>query len=258
MKPKRCWTAYEKNQLLKYNIPLLNLDRYEEKPVEYITGHSEFFGNDFLVNKGVLIPRIESEGLVVLAKQWILKQNFQELSIIDVGCGSGCIGISLYLELIKAGHPNHKLLLADVSPTCVNTTTKNAKRLIDENHLSSVQIIQSDLMEKVPSQQFQVILANLPYVPSPLLVNLDSSVKYFEPDLALDGGYDGLELIRKFLNQAFVYLASDGLIFLEIDARSEISADSLGLTGSSWKYEVIKDEFDRQRYIMISNNCNKE
>jgi len=259
MKPKRCWTAYEKNQLLKYSIPLLNLDRYEEKPVEYITGHCEFHGNDFLVNEGVLIPRIESEGLVVFAKNWILEQNFQEeISMIDVGCGSGCIGISLFLELIKAEFHFHKLVLADVSSACISIASLNAKRLVEDKDFSKLRVIQSDLMANVPHQKYQLILANLPYVPSPLLVNLDPSVKYYEPDLALDGGDDGLVLIRKFLSQAVEYLSDNGVIFLEIDARSEISTDGLGLTDSAWKYEVIKDEFGRQRYVMIGNHLKKE
>lgn len=252
MKSKRCWTAYEKNQLLKYNISLEDFNKYEDKPVEYITGFCEFMGSEFIVDEGVLIPRIESEGLVEVAYQCITKKGFFEtLSILDVGCGTGCIGIALFLELKKNGYIANTVDFVDVSSACVDTAHSNIEKLISKSDLNKFRVIQSDLLKGLAQKKYHVITANLPYIPSQLLIILDKSVKYYEPDLALDGGEDGLELIRKLLKQAKDFLAEDGIIVLEVDARSEISRESLGLMTSSWGYVIIKDEFNRQRYVLI-------
>jgi len=179
------------------------------------------------------------------------RQLIDNLSILDVGCGTGCIGISLFLKLKINGYSAKKVDLADISPACVRITSANVKKLISKNDLNIFRVIQSDLLKELTQQKYQVITANLPYIPSQLLTVLDTSVKYYEPDLALDGGEDGLELIRKFLNQAKNILVDDGVIVLEVDTRSEISRENLGLMSSSWEYHILKDEFSRQRYVLI-------
>jgi release factor glutamine methyltransferase len=260
---QRCWLAYEKNQLLKHGVDLENLVQYGEMPVEYITGKADFHGREFMVDSRVLIPRTESEDLVGLALSFSAAENNRskndgniEFKVADVGTGSGNIGLTLFLETIKQGFKIN-LIASDVSEDALAVAVKNKTALIAVADQSQIKFIQSDLLANYPRQKFNLMLANLPYVPTGLLVKVDPSVKYYEPDLALDGGKLGLDLIRIFLKQAQDFLAEQGLIILEVDARSPISRDSLGLE-FGWNFLVIDDEFGYQRYVVVGQKEVKE
>jgi release factor glutamine methyltransferase len=249
---KRCWTAYEKNQLLKHAISLDNLDQYGDMPVEYITGFVEFCGHQFEVNPDTLIPRTESEGLVNLAINWIKDEtsNSHDLHILDVGTGCGNIAISVFLGLKKLGIST-KITASDISKKCLDQAKNNQERLIQKDDWPNFSFYQSDLLSRLPQQTYKIILANLPYVPSSMLEILDPTVKYFEPNLALDGGTDGLELVRQLISSSSQYLDDGGKIMLEIDSRSRVNENTLGLN-QEWAYQIIMDEFERQRYVILT------
>ncbi len=172
-------------------------------PLPYLLGHWEFFGLDFQVTPAVLIPRPETELLVELA----LKRRPQ--AIADVGTGSGIIAITLAVKLSGA-----QVVASDLSPEALAVASANAKQ---HNVTERITFLQSELLESYSAQRFDLICANLPYIPAGDLENLE--VARHEPRLALDGGPDGLSLIRRLLTQAPRQLAPGGRVLLEIEYR---------------------------------------
>lgn len=218
MNKKRSLSPYEKNQLLKYGIDESEL-LASEIPVEYLTGHVEFCGIEFVVNKNVLIPRVETEELVAKVLSTVVKVSQENpsksLEIIEVGTGSGAISISLAKKL-KQKNIDYKITAVDIYPKAL-AVAKSNQEIIDGT--LPITFAQSDLLSNLPikDSKIDIMIANLPYIPSERINTLDSSVNDFEPHLALDGGADGLELVRKFLNQAKRELKKSGSIFLELD-----------------------------------------
>lgn len=179
-------------------------------PLPYILGEWEFFGRKFHVNSKVLIPRPETEHLIETALQW-LKKHPARHKAIDIGTGSGCIAVTLAVEV-----DDLDLQAVDISTDALAMAQTNAAR-----HAVNIIFKQSNLLNNVEGQ-FDLICANLPYIPTKTLHNLD--VFQREPTLALDGGRDGLDLIKKLLKQAQTQLTPGGLILLEIDASHRKSA----------------------------------
>lgn len=255
-------SAYEKNWLLKHGFNLDQLEQFGAMPVEYITGFAQFYSREFVVNKNVLIPRIESERIVEMGVEFLLfLKNNQPISILDVGTGSGNIGLSLFLEL-SAQLENTEIFadLTDISAEALQVARKNLQRLVAKEKQTQINLIQSDLLTDVPDKKYQLILANLPYVPTALLKTVDNSVKYYESQLALDGGEDGLFLVRRFLNQIEPYLDSDGIIMLEVDERAKITSDSLGIFNEQMSFTINYDQFEKQRFVIIKkivDDCQK-
>ncbi|HQM16121.1 MAG TPA: HemK family protein methyltransferase [Candidatus Woesebacteria bacterium] len=257
----RSWTAYEKNQLLSRGFSLSQLEQYGNKPVEYITHRADFYDREFVVDERVLIPRVESHGLVQLALSFLrFHTSIQPLNCFEVGTGSGCIGLSIFCELPDFLKKQLNLFMGDLDPACLEVSAINLRRLIPLLFQPKVKLLQSNLLSNFPHCAPNLIVANLPYVPTALLEVLDDSVKYFEPNLALDGGSDGLELIRKLIKQAITVLLPSGVLLLEIDERSSISRNSLELSDPNWLIAVFADEFQKQRYLVISQEqtCKKE
>lgn len=254
----RCWTAYEKNQLLKHNISLDNLHQYGDMPVEYITGHVEFCGRDFSLTQDTLIPRPESEELVLMAGSYlkIISGDHEQLEVLDVGTGCGNIALSIFLDLISI-EKCLTVTASDIDEACLNQAKKNMERLVDEDKHRSLKFCLSDLLESIPSKKYHLITANLPYVPRSLLKRLDKSVKYYEPNLALDGGEDGLELVRKIVKQAPPFLHQSGLLMMEIDSRSKVDEKSLALADNQ-SYRVLNDQWGKQRFIILSKMDEKQ
>jgi release factor glutamine methyltransferase len=211
------------------------------EPLPYVLGHWEFFGLDFIVTPDVLIPRPETELLVETAINWLRDsqtkiQNLQP-KIVDVGTGSGCIAISLAVNL-----PHLFLLATDIFTTALQVAQANARK---HGVADRIQFIQSDLLfsltptplalgeepEKKENlqlatfQPFDLLVANLPYIPTATLKTL--AVYGKEPILALDGGPDGLVLIGRLLRDAPRYLTPGGLILLEIESSQGAAAHQL-------------------------------
>lgn len=205
----RTWSVYEQNQLLKYGLWGKDLSKFGEMPVEYITGHVDFAGLDLVVNRHVLIPRPETEALVDLVIKNL--DSRRKNKILDVGTGSGAIilGIANKLRDLKI---EVELFGSDISPEALEVSRINCKRL----GFKQIKLIKSNLLDKVEGI-FDVIVANLPYIPECRRGALSSSVVDFEPELALFGGKDGLDLINRLKRQALKHLSSEGQLWLEVD-----------------------------------------
>ncbi len=186
------------------NYRQLIIRRAKGEPVAYITGKKEFFGLTFRVEKGVLIPRPETELLVEIVYEYLKEK--ENKTIVDVGTGSGCIVISL----CKLLGNKHKFYGVDTSVIALKVAEKNRKILGCKN----LTLLKSDLLQSIDFP-VDVIVSNPPYVPlnDP---ELEENVKKFEPAVALFAGKDGLDVIRKLVIQAYEKLNDGGFIALEV------------------------------------------
>lgn len=189
--------------------------RREYTPIAYIIGHKEFYGRLFTVTTSTLIPRPESETLIELLKKYYAPSH---RTLIDIGSGSGCLGITAKLEL-----PALAVSLGDISRHALTIASKNASRL----H-ADVDVVLVDLLP--PESSYDIILANLPYVDKSWERNEETN---FEPSVALFADDGGLALIKKLISQASTQLPTDGLLLLEADPRQMSAirrhAQTLGL-----------------------------
>lgn len=211
-------------------------DEYQrETPLPYIIGHWEFFGLDFDITKDVLIPRPETELLVEKAIAW-LKASPEHKTVADIGTGSGVIAVSIARNL-----PNAHITATDISPAALKVAKQNAKKFNTEKQ---IEFIECDLLpeSKVKGQKsdlrpltFDLICANLPYIPTETLQQLPIFEK--EPTLALDGGADGLDLYRRLFKLAPAWLAPHGMMLLEIE--STLGVQALGLAFDTFSEATI-------------------
>lgn len=176
------------------------------EPLPYVTGQQAFYGLDFAVTPAVLIPRPETELLVEQALAWLQAHPHRRLAV-DVGTGSGCISAAL-----AARTPGLQVLATDLSLAALRIAQVNLRR---HGLQGQVQLVQADLIAPVKGP-VDLIAANLPYIPTGTLAGL--AIFGREPSLALDGGPDGLAVIRRLLEQAQSSLAPGGLLLLEIEA----------------------------------------
>ena len=182
--------------------------RYKREPLAYILGMREFYGINVVLTPAVLIPRPETEGLVEHALFIaMMGMESRELTIADVGTGSGAIAINLAIHL-----PAARIFAVDVSDAVLDVAAYNirAHGVGDRGTLAI-----GDLLDAVP-EPVDLVIANLPYIPSDRISTLQPEVQQ-EPVLALDGGSDGLDLIRRILIQAEDKLKPTGIILLEMD-----------------------------------------
>ncbi|MBV6394290.1 MAG: Release factor glutamine methyltransferase [Anaerolineales bacterium] len=188
------------------------------EPLPYILGHWEFFGLDFDINSDVLIPRPETELLVEKAIQW-LDIHPQKRSVADIGTGSGAIAIAIASRI-----PNARILATDISPAALEVARHNAAKF---GLRAQVEFAECDLFPPAFPPNFDLICANLPYIPTQTLKGLPIFRR--EPTIALDGGEDGLTIIRRLLDLAPARLAPGGRILLEIEATQGSKARALAV-----------------------------
>jgi release factor glutamine methyltransferase len=184
-------------------------------PLPYVLGRWEFYGLEFIVTPNTLIPRPETETLVEQAITWFSNKPDRHLGA-DLGTGSGCIAVALVKHVRDLS-----IIATDISAQALSVARSN---IIHHQVSDRVHCLQADLFPPVECQ-FDLICANLPYIPTGTLRTLKIFGK--EPNLALDGGVDGLELISRFLNRAPELIAPGGLILLEIEASQGIQAETL-------------------------------
>jgi release factor glutamine methyltransferase len=193
------------------------------EPVAYIRGIKEFHGLVFTVDHRALIPRPETERLVDLVLEEIMRRLVMgvrppgdELRVLDVGTGSGAIAISIAADLRRRRvHPDEVVLLAvDISPDALDLARENA---VGHGIGDRVRFAAADLIPPGEDRAWEIVVANLPYVRADAMASLPVATT-FEPALALDGGAGGLEVIRRLLDLLPRVMADGGIAYLEIGA----------------------------------------
>ncbi|MBM3151576.1 MAG: peptide chain release factor N(5)-glutamine methyltransferase [Chloroflexi bacterium] len=211
------------------------------EPLPYVLGHWEFHGLDFIVTPQALIPRPETELLVEAALAW-LERHPQRRRGLDVGTGSGCIALTLAHNI-----QDLQMVATDISPAALEVAARNAARLALTERVG---FERCDLLPPPGSPPFDLVTANLPYIPTAELHRLP--VYGREPSLALDGGVDGLDLIRRLLAGAPDLLPRGGLALLEIEASQGLAALSLAYDAfSEARISLRQDLAGRDRLVRI-------
>jgi len=213
--------------------------RLANEPLSYITGTREFYSLDFQITSDVLIPRQETETLVDEVIK-IAKEN--PLKIVDVGTGSGAIAIALAVNL-----PLAKIIATDISVDALHVAESNTKM---NDVFSRINLKQGNLLD-VLDEKVDVIVSNPPYIPSDQIEHLQPEVKK-EPHIALDGGSDGLEYIRKLIGNCSEKLNNNGHIFIEIDPSQ--SEEVLKIADTHFpdaRTAIIKDLSQNNRVLSI-------
>lgn len=202
--------------LLKQELLLANQwlkKRLADFPLAYLTGKKEFYGQDFVVTTDVLIPRPESE--IMIDAAYNFAKTMPNPSILDLGTGSGALGISL-ARILKTEQKKCSLTLADISSSALTVAKQNAQRLNVR-----AKFVESDLFTQI-DEQFDIILANLPYVDPKW--KFSQNLKY-EPALALFAEDGGLQIIKKLIrllaSDKTHHLTPNGRLFLELDPRQQ-------------------------------------
>lgn len=212
---------------------------YERKksgePVQYITGVCEFMSLEFLVNKNVLIPRSDTETLAEYAIETI---GDKSNSVLDIGTGSGCIGISIAKYCPKA-----KVTVLDISGKALETAKANA-----EKNNVNIEFLEMDILSDMPNKKFDMIVSNPPYIRPEVIEGLECNVKDFEPYGALFGGDDGLLFYRRITELLPNILADNGELAFEIGYDQ--GADVLELVSKYFaECAIIKDLCGNDRVI---------
>ncbi len=237
--------------------------RAEGEPLQLISGKAPFRYVNILVKEGVLIPRPETEVLVSeafeelnlprTAERVVLQEGSEvveesdayPISVLDLCTGSGCIACSIASE-----YPAAQVVALDVSPVACDLARQNVLALdLDER----VEVIQNDLMcGMVPHCQnsFDLIISNPPYIPTKVLLSLDKEVANFEPALALDGGEDGLDVFRAFLDDVFACLKPDGVLAVELFESSLEQAADYARKYGFIRVRIAKDLAQRNRILI--------
>ncbi|HFD04670.1 MAG TPA: peptide chain release factor N(5)-glutamine methyltransferase [Firmicutes bacterium] len=223
------------------------LDRYRDfikrrikgEPVQYIIGKTEFFGLSFHIDRSVLIPRPESEFLVEKAIDYFKKRDGG--IIIDIGTGSGVIGIS-----VAYYSPNVKAVLSDISEDAIRVASLNAEKLLEVGDRFMVN--KGDLFEGI-EEKGDIITANLPYLNREQIDNLQKEVRS-EPISALYGGEDGLDLIKRLIDEAEERMNEGGELILEFDEAGKEGLE-IFLKNKGLEYTLYKDYNNLYRYCII-------
>ena len=214
----------------------------EGKPLQYVLGKVNFYGNTFIINHNVLIPRFETEELVENTIEYCKKYFQEPIDIVDLGCGSGVIGLTLEKKL-----STNSVDLIDISKEALEVTNKNCGNLN-----SKANIIQNDFLENI-DKKYDLIISNPPYIRNN--EEIEQIVKDNEPHLALYAGEDGLDCYRKILRNIKKNLKEKAIIAFEIGFEQttqikEIVKQNL----DNCKIEVKKDLQDRDRMLFILIN----
>lgn len=239
--PKSWILAHSEYELtnIQTNSLISSLDQYlQGVPLPYILGYWDFFGRTFTLSRDVLIPRPETELLVEKAIEHALQ--ISNPLIADVGTGSGAIAVSLAGELGSAS-----IIALDISRKALELARKNAR----QHQQTWIRFVQSDLLTPLQSK-FDIICANLPYIPTHTLESLP--VVHWEPRLALDGGENGLDLIQRLLIQARSRLSPTGIILLETESSlGQATLNAAADIFPNAHCHLIKDLTGRDRVVEI-------
>ena len=209
-------------------------------PIQYLMGKTNFYGNDFIVNENVLIPRFETEELVENVIDYIKKYLSENIKVIDLGTGSGCIGITLKKKI-----PSLNVTCSDISELALNVAKENARRLE-----TSIEFIKSDMLENVKGK-YSVIISNPPYIA--MDEEIEDVVKNNEPHLALYADNNGLYFYDKILSTCKKNLEDKFLIAFEIGMTQKEKVISLAekYFGDEVTCVCKKDLSEKDRMVFI-------
>ncbi|MDR1546904.1 MAG: peptide chain release factor N(5)-glutamine methyltransferase [Deltaproteobacteria bacterium] len=216
--------------------------RASHEPVAYILGRKEFYRLNLTVTPQTLIPRPETEHLVDEALRLIKESGLTEPELADLGCGSGAVALAL-----AANAPGAKIEAVDLSAEALAVARANAQALSLADRIT---FSQGDLFAPLSERLFDLICANLPYVPDAELVRLPPDVALFEPRLALAGGPEGLDVIARLLTQAPSHLKPGGRVVLEIWPPSLLRATELAAAAGLTPLEPVLDYAKKDRIFV--------
>ena len=221
-----------KNIIKRYNHAIKR--RINNEPVAYITGKKEFWSQNFLVNRATLIPRPETELLIYKVLNFF---KDKKINILDIGTGSGCILLSLLKELnLSRG------IGIDISTKAIRAAKKNSRNL-NLAHRSKFEVFD---LNKFGQGKYDLIISNPPYISSKYIKNLSKDIKNFEPMVALNGGLDGLDLIKKVIYKANDLLKRNGLFVIEIGLQQYLKVSSILRQHG---FREISKEYDYNRNV---------
>lgn len=211
------------------------------EPLEYILGTAEFMGREFSVNKDVLIPRPETELLAEAVIAYCRRKGPQEISILEIGTGSGAIAVSL-----AAAVPQARVIATDISDAALAMAGENARR---HRCASRIELVRADIFP-LPGPAFDIIVSNPPYVRSADIEALEPEVRW-QPSAALDGGADGLVFYRRIIESAGGYLRRPGRLFFEVGFDQCAAVKEMIVSSKKFEVnEVIRDYNTIQRIII--------
>lgn len=211
-------------------------------PVQYITNNQEFMKLNFYVDKNVLIPQPDTEILVEEVIE-IINKNNEEVEVLDICTGSGCIGTSIAKYTKKVA-----ITMSDISNKALNIAKNNYTKNIEDT--SKVEFIKSDMFKNIKGK-YDIIVSNPPYIESKEISKLDKQVQN-EPHLALDGGEDGLEFYRKLAGEAHKFLNKNGYLCMEIGYNQKEAVIRLLKENKNYKEIYSKKDLSQNDRIIIA------
>jgi release factor glutamine methyltransferase len=234
----------QKEETEKFKKHLVRRLNYE--PVQYIIGKTNFYGYDIYVDKSVLIPRPDTEILVEKLLLDIKESDLKEVSILEVGTGSGCIAIAVCKELEKK-NIKYSYKGIDVSETAIDLCLKS----IELNKVLNLKIIKSDFISSYDlsgDRKYDYVVSNPPYIPVNEYNTLNNEVRDYEPKLALTDNMDGLTFYKKFME---MIKTNNSKFFLEIAYNAKPDLESLLKENNIDKYKFIKDYNNNDRILIM-------
>ena len=229
----------DKKDLANFNKYLIR--RSNKEPLAYLTKEKEFWSKKFFVNKDTLIPRPETE---LLVEKLVTLYKKKRVTILDIGTGTGCIIISLLSEL-----KNSTGMAVDISRKALIVAKKNALKF---KLFDRINFLNQDF-EDIYNKKFDLIVSNPPYIKRNDIKNLSDDIKKFEPRMALDGGNDGLDLIKKVIYKSKQILKINGTLALEI-GNEQLNKVSKILIDSKFRIKcAIKDYRNNVRCVLAEN-----
>lgn len=219
--------------------------RGEHEPIQYIVGYQEFWSFTFKVERGVLIPRPETECLIEKTQELFSNSPDRSLSVLDIGCGSGILAIGVAKEF-----PKVRVFAVDISDVALRVAKENAER---HGVLDRVEFLKSDLFSEIPKgKKFDLIISNPPYIGEAQWKILDPQIRDYEPKEALVAGKEGIEIHQKILEQAIKYMCKGGAVILEIaPEQASLLNDYLTKQRIFSNIQISKDYEKRERVLVV-------
>ena len=226
-----------------YDISVLKFAirrRIQKEPISQIIGLRKFWNSNFYIDETVLDPRPESELIV----EKVLELSDTNLSLIDLGTGSGCLAISIALE-----RPNFKIFASDISSDALKIAEINSRY-----HKTPITFIKSDWFSEI-NNTFDIIIANPPYISENEYKSLPISIQRFEPKIALTAGINGLDCFKKILMEFHKYLKPNGIIFMEIGYSQKRIIEELFIKFGYENINFFNDLSGKARVVCVKKDA---